>query len=217
MVWWHYSPCLDPCGSCSSPNPGTPVTPPLPAELHMYTNTHVSLGCWTWWEFLLTPQHFTSPVKSKWRSWTNATVQFSSLLSHEFPTGACFKTRMKKRNHPERQQITIKSLSLTLSLLKAHDHSVVLQPLMQARSEIIHMPSTSCVYCTRIVASPPSFYSSLQPQRPHLNYTGRDLPQALRGFCLSAFLQKLSPSARTQGKRGFVLPILSLSPHSHSS
>lgn len=143
-------------------------------------------------------------------------MRLSSLLSHEFPTGACFKTRMKKRNHPERQQ-TIKSLSPTLSLLKAHDRSVVRQPLMQARSEIIHMPSSSCVYCTRIVVSPPSFYSSFQPQRPHLNYTGRDLPQALRGFCLSAFLQKLSPSARTQGKRGFVPAILSLSPHSHSS
>lgn len=73
----------------------------------------------------------------------------------------------------------------------------------------------------RIVASPPSFYSSLQPQRADLNYTGRDLPGALRGFCLPVFLQKLSLSERTRGKRGFLSPLfflsLSLSPHSHFS
>lgn len=33
------------------------------------------------------------------------------------------KLTLKKRNHPERQQITIKSLSPTLSLLEAHEHS----------------------------------------------------------------------------------------------
>lgn len=29
-MWWHYSPYSDPCGSCSSPNPKTPVAPPQP-------------------------------------------------------------------------------------------------------------------------------------------------------------------------------------------
>lgn len=83
---------------------------------------------------------------------------------------------------------------------------VVLQLWTQARAEIIYTPSTSCVYCKRIVASPSFFYSSLQPQRPHLNYTRRDSPRALRGFCLPVFLQKLSLSALTQGKRGFLPP-----------
>lgn len=39
-----YSPCSDPCGSCSSPNPATPGAPPRPT---VYTSTrtytHISL------------------------------------------------------------------------------------------------------------------------------------------------------------------------------
>lgn len=33
-LWCSYSPCLDPCGSCFSPNPMTPEAPPQPKHKH---------------------------------------------------------------------------------------------------------------------------------------------------------------------------------------
>lgn len=103
----HYSPYLDPCGSCSSPDPGTPVTPPLPAKLHTCTkHTRKSFNCQIWWGFLLTPQHLTRPVRSKWPSRTNGTAQPPSHLSHEFPTGLCFKTTIEKKKKKKFLHIT---------------------------------------------------------------------------------------------------------------
>lgn len=67
-VWWHYSPCSDPCGSCSSPNPRTPGAPPQPGQRHTWTQsltlTHTLLSlfnCWIEWELQLRPQQFSSP------------------------------------------------------------------------------------------------------------------------------------------------------------
>ena len=71
----------------------------------------------------------------------------------------------------------------------------------------------ACVYCRCIVVSASSPYLSLQPERPHLDYTRRGLPRALKGFCLLVFPQKLSSSTLAQGQRAFLSlnPILSLS------
>lgn len=84
-------------------------------------------------------------------------------------------------------------------------------PSASLESLSVHL--SACVYFRCIVVSAASLYVSLQPERPHLDYTRRGLPRALRGFCLHAFPQKLSPSAQTQGKRAFLSlnPILSVS------
>lgn len=66
----------------------------------------------------------------------------------------------------------------------------------------VHQP----VYTVCIVISASSLYLSVQCERPHLDYTSRGLLQALRGFCLPVFPQKLSPGTLTQGRKSFSSP-----------
>lgn len=162
----------------------------------------------------------TSVVHSspKLPHWTNGTVQSSSLLSHPFPAGFCLKSKpvsMGKSSAAQNPRPT-NQLQLVPKNPPAYSSWPPGGPTAALNTSLCgDMPSASleplpvhrpaCVYCRCIVASASSLYLSLLPERAHLNYTRRDLPRALRGFCFASVSTETQPQCTDTGEKSFSL------------